>query len=146
MAVEDEPVGGKEACWGCPLWGCPNLTLPPLDILRLLSCKRIKESKSGVSGIETLGGTCCNNSFIRGTKLTGFPPTPPLLRLVEAGWRSWPPFFCELEAAATLAEEAEEAGGGCRGRPDGVANGGADKIDVNEGAEAASEDIFGLCC
>ena len=40
----------------------------------------------------------------------------------------------------------EEAGGGCRGRPDGVANGGADKIDVNEGAEAASEDIFGLCC
>ena len=106
MAVEDEPVGGKEACWGCPLWGCPNLTLPPLDILRLLSCKRIKESKSGVSGIETLGGTCCNNSFIRGTKLTGFPPTPPLLRLVEAGWRSWAPFFCELEAAATLAEEA----------------------------------------
>ena len=39
-----------------------------------------------------------------------------------------------------------EADGGCRGLPDGVANGGADKIDVNEGAEAASEDIFGLCC
>ena len=85
--------------------------------------------------METFGGTCCNNSFIRGTKLTGFPaptPPPPLL-----------PFFCKDEELLPLLPEVDAVEGGS-GRPEGVANGGADKIDVNDGAEAASEDIFGL--
>ena len=96
--------------------------------LRRLSCSKIKESKSGVSGIDTFGGTCCNNSFIRGTRLTGFPvpppPTFPLLRFDEI-CRAPSVAFCEL-FEEPLVEDACEGGG----RPDGVANGGAARISI----------------
>ena len=82
-----------------------------------------------MSGIDTLGGTCCKSSFIiLGTRLTGLPPPLELeeLRVMVVG----PPLLCCVEDGG--------------GRPVGVANGGADKIDVSEGAEAAKEEIFGL--
>ena len=58
---------------------------------------------------------------ILGTRLTGLP---------------------ELERAAELLPPLELLTG-LRLRPVGVAKGGADKIDVREGAEAARDEIFG---
>jgi len=64
--------------------------------------------------MDTFGGTCWSNSFILGTRLTGVDRNPLLF----------------------------EATGG--GRPTGFTKGGAARIEVNEGAEAASDEIVAL--
>ena len=113
---------------------------PPEDIRRRRSCNNINEFRSGVSGMDTLGGICCSNSFILGTRLTGLPPLevlppPPLLVLLLLPVKSRAPLGAGGLPGGNVGEAV-------------AAKGGADSMEVRDGAEAANEDIFGLviCC
>lgn len=103
---------------------------PPLDIrLRRSSfcwmC--ISDTRSGQSGIDTLGGTTCRSSLIRGTNDTGSMPGCCCFTMVVAA------------AAAVTAAAAATADPDTNGRDIGgigrAVTGGADSIDVSEGLE-----------
>jgi len=87
--------------------------------------------------MDTLGGTCCNSSFILGTRLTALPlPATPFPRLLEATGLFMAPLVDLGGGTVTAAPTGSD-------RPLGVARGGADNIDVKDGVEAARDDILG---